>query len=102
MAYSQGSITLLSNAAATGAAQPWPGGRGVFTVPSATFSGATVKLQWSPDGTNFLDVDRSGDTFVTLTATGAGLFELPPCSIKATVSGGPPSAVYAYAISVNG
>jgi hypothetical protein len=87
---------LLNNAAATGSAVRWTGGRGVFTVYSATFSGATIKLQWSPDaGTTWLDVDRAGDTHVTLTAVGAGGFELPPCVLRANVSGGPPSAVFA-------
>ena len=87
---------LLTNGSATGSAVRWTGGRGVFTVYSATVSGATIKLQWSPDfGTTWLDVDQNGDTFVTLTAAGAGGFELPPCQIRAAVSGGPPSAVYA-------
>ena len=60
-----------------------------------------MKLQWSPDdGTTYQDVDRSGDTYVTLTAAGAGLFDLPVCKIKAVVSGGPPSSLYAYAACV--
>lgn len=96
MSFSDTEEMLLSNGSATGSAVRWRGGRGVFTVYSATFSGATIKLQWSPDfGATWLDVDRSGDTYVTLTATGAGIFELPPCQIRANVSGGPPSAVYA-------
>lgn len=91
-------ITLISNGAATGGAKPWRGGRGVFSVPDGTFSGATVKLQWRPIGaTAWLDVDRIGDAFVTLTAAGGGGFELPQCDIRAAVSGGPPSGVYAYA-----
>ena len=105
MAYSKGRDTLLNHASATGAAVQWPGGRGVFTLPAGTISGATVKLQYSPDdGTTYLDVDRSGDTFVTFTAVGGagGLFELPPCLIKAAVSGGTPSGLYAYAQTVNG
>lgn len=61
----------------------WPGGRGVFAV-FGTPNGATVKLQWSPDGgTTWLDVDRSGDTYVTLSAAGAGGFELPACKLRA-------------------
>lgn len=88
--------TLLSNAAATGSAVRWFGGRGVFIVPAGTFSGATVKLQWRIDGTNWLDVDRAGDTYVTLTAAGAGGFELPPCELRAAVTGGPPSGIFAY------
>jgi hypothetical protein len=87
---------LLNNAAATGTSVRWTGGRGVFVVPSATWNGATVALHWSIDNSTFLPVDRSGDTYVTLTANGAGIFELPPCHLKAVVTGGPPSAVYAY------
>lgn len=101
MAYNDGRIKLIDNAAVSGSAVDWPGGRGVFSVPVGTFSGATVKLQWSPDdGTTYQDVDRSGDTYVTLTAAGAGLFDLPVCKIKAVVSGGPPSSLYAYAACV--
>lgn len=87
---------LLSNASATGSSVRWWGGRGVFVVPSGTFSGATVKLQWSLDNSTFLDVDRSGDTYVTLTAAGAGRFELPPCHIRAAITGGPPSGINAF------
>lgn len=91
--------TLLSNAAATGSAKRWHGGRGVFSVPDGTFSGATVKLQWAlTDSGTWLDVDKSGDTYVTLTAAGAGLFELPRCFVRAAISGGPPSGVYAYVL----
>ncbi|WP_439392585.1 hypothetical protein ACRQ5Q_24495 [Bradyrhizobium sp. PMVTL-01] len=64
----------------------WPGGRGVFAVVG-TFNGATVKLQWTPDGTNWLDVDQNGDTFVTKTAAGHGGFELPQCQVRAAQSG---------------
>ena len=88
---------LLSNASATGSAVRWHGGRGVFSVPAGTFSGATVKLQWSRDGSNnWQDVDRSGDTYVTFTAAGAGIFELPRCFVRANVASGSPSGLYAY------
>lgn len=101
MSYNDGRIKLLDNAAASGSGVDWPGGRGTFSVPVGTFSAATVKLQWSPDdGTTYMDVDRSGDTYVTFTAAGAGLFDLPVCKIKAVVSGGPPSGLYAYAACV--
>ncbi len=80
-------MQILTNASASGTEFSWPGGRGIFTVYSATFGGGTVKLQWSPDdGTTWIDVDRSGDTFVTLTAVGAGLFELPRCMIRGNVA----------------
>ncbi len=104
MAYERGRLTLLSNASATGTAKEWPGGEGVFTVPLGTISGATVKLQYQADDLTWTDVDRSGDTYVTFTAVGGagGLFTLPPCNIRAAISGGPPSGIYAYAQSVGG
>jgi hypothetical protein len=99
MTFKNSEYQLLDNVAATGAAFDWPGGKGVFTVYSATFGGGTVKLEWSPDaGSTWLDVDASGDTYVTLTAVGAGLFELPPCQIRAHVATA--TAVYAKAFGV--
>ena len=92
-------LQLLSNASATGTAVTWKGGKGVFTLYSATIGGATVTLQWSPDGgTTWLAVDQGGTTFVTFTAVGAGAFELPTCPIRALVAAGTPSALYAKAI----
>ena len=100
MAFSKGLLTLLNNVSATGDAFEWGGGRGVFSMPIATGAG-TVKLQFSlNNGATWQDVDRSGDTYVTLTATGAGLFELPPCLIRANVSGF--TGITAYAGPVNG
>lgn len=84
---------LLSNASATGSAVMWGGGVGVFTC-SGTFSGATVTLQYlSPDGSTY--VAMGADT--TLTANGGGGFAYPPGKIRAYVSGGPPSGLYAQA-----
>jgi len=101
MAYEQAGYSLLANATATGSAVDWPGGRGVFSVYAGTLSGATAKLAWSPDGgTTWLPVDQGGDTYTTLTAAGAGGFVLPACKIRAEVSGGPPSGVYAKAHGV--
>ena len=94
---SDSDIALLVNAAATGTGVRWYGGRGVFYVHSATFSGATIKLQCSFDDSTYVDVDAAGDSNVTLTAAGQGGFELPPCFLRAAITGGPPSAVFAYA-----
>jgi hypothetical protein len=89
-------LQLLNNATATGSKLYWPGGRGVF-MASGTFSGSTVKLQFqAPDGT-LVDVG----SFTTLTAAGGGVFDLPPGLIIATVTGGPPSGMYATAARVN-
>ena len=87
---------LLNNATATGAAVQWDGGIGAFSA-AGTFSGATITLQWlGPDGTTYLTV--GADT--TLTSAGAGGFVLPPCKIRALVTGGPPSGMYAAADKV--
>lgn len=99
MAYASGRTQLLNAAAAgNGAETAWHGGRGVFSVVSLTGSG-TVKLQWSPDfdattgaGVTWLDV--GSDT--TLTAAGAGGFELPPCRIRAVSSGFTVASAYAH------
>jgi hypothetical protein len=100
MTYANAAYTLLAGASATGAAVDWRGGKGTFSVYSATFGGGTVKLQWSPDGgTTWLDVDKSGDTYVTLTAIGAGNFELPECKIRAHVATA--TAIYAKAFGID-
>lgn len=72
---------------ANSAAADWAGGRGVFTA-FGTFGGGTCTLQWSPDGgTTWLNVDQGTDTFCTLLANGAGGFELPPCRLRAALTG---------------
>lgn len=87
---------VLTNASSTGAAMPWKGGKGCFSVYSGTFGGATVKLQWSPDGgASWLDADRAGETFLTFTAAGAGVFDLPTCVVRGHISGGAPAALNA-------
>lgn len=70
----------------------WLGGTGTFTT-SGTFDSATVKLQQSPDGTNFVDVGL--DT--THTADGVANFVLPPCDVRVnTASGGGSLSVTAW------
>lgn len=82
-------IVLLENASATGAERDWPGGRGAFYA-EGNFGGATVKLQVESPNGSWLDVG----TDVTLTSPGVGGFELPRGGIRASVSGGAPSALY--------
>lgn len=90
------STDLLSNASATSSAQAWRGGRGVFAA-AGTFGGATVSLQFlGPDNATWIDAGAN----TTLTAAGAGLFELPPTQIRAAVTGGAPSGLYANASRV--
>jgi hypothetical protein len=83
--------TLLSNATATGAAATWGGGAGVFIVVG-TFTGATVALETlGPDGATWV-ASQAG-----LTANGVQRFVLPPGQIRASVTGGTPSGLYANA-----
>ena len=71
----------------------WPGGRGVF-IAYGTFGSGTMKLQAShDDGTTWIDVDRSGDTFVTFTVNGQGGFELGKCLLRVSVSGSTSPAI---------
>lgn len=84
---------LISNGSASSAAVEWTSGYGVFAVQGA-FSGATVTLEFlGSNGTNYQIVA----TATTCTAVCAGVFYLPDCFIKALVSGGTPSALYAAA-----
>lgn len=88
------SVALLSNASATSASMLWPGGVGLFAA-LATFGGGTVKLQFrGPDNSTWMDAG----TETTLAAAGAGIFELPPCQIRASVATA--TAVYAIAARI--
>lgn len=90
-------VDLLSNASATGNSAIWPGGRGVF-IAAGTFNGATVTLQLlGPNNSTWIDAG----SFTTLTAAGAGVFDLPQGQIRAAVTGGPPSAMFAIACTVD-
>lgn len=81
MSSSKGKITLLNNVAATGSSFVWPGGTGVF-MAEATWGGGSVSLEYQlPNGAW---VAAGPET--TLTANGGGVFELPPCNIRASVS----------------
>lgn len=86
-------MILLENASATGLPAMWGGGQGVFSAV-ATFGGATVSLQsLLPDGTTWGNVSSA----TALTAAGFATFILPPGQIRAAVTGGAPSAIYAAA-----
>ena len=89
-------MQLLNNAAATGSGTAWTGGTGVFAA-SGTFNGATVKLQFlGPDGSTWIDVG----TDTNLAAAGGALFILPAVQIRAAITGGPPSGMFASAEQV--
>lgn len=90
-------VALFTNQAGTavnGTAQKWYGGRGVF-VAAGTFDGATVKLQFlGPDGVTWIDAGAA----TTLTAVGAGVFELPHGQIRGAITAGTsPVGIYARA-----
>jgi hypothetical protein len=77
------------NLTANGNTDPvsWYGGRG-SAAAWGTFGGGTAKLQQSPDGgTTWIDVDRSGDTYVSFTANGEGGFELGLCLLRFSLTG---------------
>lgn len=80
---------LLSNASATGTAQDWPGGEGVFEC-EGTWAGATASLEFKTGNGTWIAVGK--DT--TLTANGAGAFILHPCLVRVAITGSP-SAMYA-------
>lgn len=81
---------LINNGAATGLWVQVPGGRYVVAV-TGTFSGATLALEFlGPDGVTALAV-ASG----SLTAAGSFEVSLPEGYARMTVTGGPPSGIYA-------
>lgn len=87
---------LLSNASATGAEASWTGGRGLLVL-AGTVGGATIRLQYlGPDGVTWLPAATD------LTAVGMVAFDLPPGRIRAAVSGGSPSGLYARADHLKG
>jgi hypothetical protein len=83
------SVLLLSNAAATSAAANWPGGKGVFSAKATGYGSVDLQFQL---GDNTTWVTPTGGS---LTADGGFVFELPPCPIRAAVTGA--TAVYARA-----
>ena len=93
---SRQSLDLITNGSATGPGIVWGGGDGVFSV-AGTFSGATVALQYlAPDAVTW--VNAGIDT--TLTAVGGGVASLPSGKVRAVVTGGPPSGIYAKLTSL--
>ena len=84
---------LLSNGSTTGGWIEWAGGTGIMTV-AGTFGGSTITLEMlGPDGSTALTV---GDD-TTFTTAGAAGFILPACRVRAAVSGGGASGLYAEA-----
>jgi hypothetical protein len=90
-------VDLLTNASSTGSGVIWPGGRGTF-LASGTFGGASVSLQvLGPDSSTWIDAG----SYTTFTASGVGNFDLPQGKIRAAVTGGTPSGLYAIACTID-
>jgi len=89
-------VDLLTNASATGTLQRWPGGKGRFYA-HGTFGGGEVKLQLNSNQDGFDNLlDTSNATI--LNADGSAEFFAPAGEIQATVTGGTPSALFAFAV----
>ena len=79
-------------AAGNGQSVQWAGGEGTFAA-TGTLGGGTAKLQCSFDNVAWLDVDRTGESFVTFTAPGMGNFVLPACWLRLALTGGTGASV---------
>jgi len=90
--------TLASNLSATGAAVQIKGGDYMFFA-EGTIGGATVTLQMaSPNGTFVTVGSFTAGTLLSATALPVAFtrISLPSGSVKFAVTGGTPSALYAY------
>lgn len=83
-------VSLLSNASATGTGKGAGPGDYCLSV-DGTFGGATVAFEiQSPDGSSWLGVSDA-----SFTAEGAVIVTLPRTLVRMSVTGGTPSALYA-------
>lgn len=89
------SITLLSNASATGSSVTVKGGKYTWAL-EGTIGGTTATLQVAcANGTNVNYPNAS------LTANGFVVVELPAnASVRAALTGGTPSAMYSTLVSI--
>jgi hypothetical protein len=93
--------TLLSNGTATGAAVSIKGGEYIFTA-EGTVNGATVALQiQSVNGTWMtVQVFNASAVQTTVLPYAQTAVDLPAGYARVSITGGPPSAVYAYLIGL--
>lgn len=97
MAASRLSVTLLSNASATGSVVEWPGGWGRVET-RGIFGGATMTLQvQDADGSTYHTV--AAETIFGAAGTSAFFCEAG-AQIRMAVSGGTPSELYATAYRI--
>lgn len=95
-------VMLIENSVAS-QGERWPGGRGHFVAVATSFDNESVAFEFlGPDGSTWLGVPDLGGTDINLSANGSKPFELPPCTIRATVStgGGAPTGLYVSAARV--
>ncbi len=94
--------TLASNASATGSAVKIKGGEYMFTA-EGTIGGATITLQiQTPNGTWVTVQAFAGGALVSMTALPEAVswICLPACNVRLGVTGGTPSALYAYLLGM--
>jgi len=88
----QETLTLISNNVAA-AAQSAYGGDYVFSV-QGTFGGASVQLQaLGPDGATYMNIGAAKTAPDTTGGTGVGIGS--NATVRATITGGTPSGLYA-------
>ncbi len=98
----QGSYTLLQNGAATGSPVQIFGGMYIFTA-EGTAGGATVALQMQTANGTWVNVNAVGASSAISATTlpfMATQIYLPPCFVRVSITGGPPSGVFAYICGV--
>jgi hypothetical protein len=93
--------TLLSNASATGASVNIRGGEYIF-MAEGTASGATIALQvQSPNGTwSTVSVFSNSAVSTTTLPYAQTAVDLPAGAVRVLVTGGTPSALFAYLVGL--
>lgn len=86
---------LLNFTSSTGGETKWKGGKGVI-VAYGTFGGTSLQLQVRTPNNQWANAGAA------MTAAGEQEITLPPTSIRMTVTGGTPSALYARIDPVGG
>lgn len=92
--------TLASNASATGSAVAIKGGQYIFLV-EGTVSGSTVTLQIKTPNDTWVDVTFYGvDVSATVLPYAETEIALPAGEVRVALTGGTPSAIYAYLVGL--
>lgn len=79
-------VKLLDAASATGSVTHWDGGPASLFLYAGVWNSATAKLQYTPDGTNFIDVSGA-----SATANQQINLSLPEGDYRINISGSPTS-----------